>query len=127
LYERAHIIRYFPPLTGAPLAEPLALTIVTCPAPNLKAIRRRFGIPEPSAEEDADADVDADADAALREAKAARRRRMERVLGVLAAQQPPLDSVVLGAWGCGVFGNEPAEVAAGWRDCPRPPGAVKRP
>jgi uncharacterized protein (TIGR02452 family) len=36
-------------------------------------------------------------------------RRAEMVLAVAAAQR--VDTLVLGAWGCGVFRNDPAQVA----------------
>lgn len=44
-----------------------------------------------------------------RAVEAAMRERVRRVLGVAAAQGER--ALVLGAWGCGVFGNEPAMVA----------------
>jgi uncharacterized protein (TIGR02452 family) len=52
---------------------------------------------------------------AAAEATAALERRMERVLLALASQAPPLDTIILGAWGCGVFCNDPLEVARLWR------------
>jgi uncharacterized protein (TIGR02452 family) len=36
-------------------------------------------------------------------------RRIEYVLALAAAQE--CQNLVLGAWGCGVFGNDPAQVA----------------
>ena len=39
------------------------------------------------------------------------RERVERVLAVAAVHEH--DTIVLGAWGCGVFQNDPADVA-GW-------------
>merc|ERR1712159_501728 len=42
-----------------------------------------------------------------------RRRRMELVLTLFAAEG--FDAIVLGAWGCGVFRNDPVEVAQEFR------------
>ena len=42
------------------------------------------------------------------------RARMQRVL--YAAYAAGCSHVVLGAWGCGVFGNDPSVVAALWRE-----------
>lgn len=39
--------------------------------------------------------------------------RMEAILAVAAKQKE--DALVLGAWGCGVFGNNPRFVAEEWR------------
>ncbi|WP_241780085.1 TIGR02452 family protein, partial [Streptomyces wadayamensis] len=48
-------------------------------------------------------------------------RRAERVLEVAAAQG--VRRLVLGAWGCGVFRNDPAEVAGAFRRLLTAPGA----
>jgi uncharacterized protein (TIGR02452 family) len=76
---------------GDLLAEPFPVSFLTCPAPNAGQLLRR----EP------------DAGPRLREALA---RRAGRVLGVAAQQSTR--QLVLGAWGCGVFRNDPREVAA---------------
>ncbi|GHH66499.1 TIGR02452 family protein [Promicromonospora soli] len=75
---------------GALLAEPYAVTFLTAAAPNRSAIARS----QP---------------AATREIAATLIRRAARVLDVAAAHGN--HRLVLGAWGCGVFGNDPAEVA----------------
>ena len=77
--------------SGTPLGVPLELSIVTCPAPNLGAMGAEHAT----------------------EARAVLRWRMEKVLAVFAAAG--VDTIVLGAWGCGVFKHDPAHVAADWR------------
>jgi uncharacterized protein (TIGR02452 family) len=75
---------------GALLAEPHLVTFLTAAAPNRSAIERG----EP---------------AAARDVNATLARRAARVLDVAAAHG--FQRLVLGAWGCGVFGNDPTEVA----------------
>ncbi|WP_037604508.1 TIGR02452 family protein [Streptacidiphilus rugosus] len=87
---------------GDLLAEPFPVSFLTCPAPNAGQLLRR----EP------------DAGPRIREALA---RRAGRVLGV-AAQQGAR-RLVLGAWGCGVFRNDPREVAAAFATWLAPGGA----
>lgn len=76
---------------GALLDEPWPCSFLTCAAVNARAVleheggRRRDAIAE------------------------AMRRRVARVLAVAAAHGH--DTLVLGAWGCGVFGNDPSLVA----------------
>jgi uncharacterized protein (TIGR02452 family) len=79
---------------GELLARPFAASFLTSPAPNAGALLRR----EP--------------DAAPR-IRAALARRSGRVLGVAA--QSSARQLVLGAWGCGVFRNDPREVAEAFR------------
>jgi uncharacterized protein (TIGR02452 family) len=76
------------------LEEPYRVVFLTSPAPNAGVIAR-----------DRPGDV-----AALPELLAA---RAARVLAVAAHHG--CDSVVLGAWGCGVFRNDPSQVAAAFR------------
>jgi len=77
------------------------------------------------------------------EIAAAMRQRMLRVLAVAAAHQE--DTLVLGAWGCGVFRNDPALIARLFADAlndelervfptvvfaihdPTPDGRIRRP
>jgi uncharacterized protein (TIGR02452 family) len=83
-------------------------SVVTSPAPNAGEHLRR----------------DARGHAAI---TAALTRRAERVLRVLAHQRQRV--LVLGAWGCGVFRNDPAEVAAvfkNWLHAPEYLGAFDR-
>lgn len=78
--------------SGELLAEPYAVDFITSPAPNRGALARN----EP---------------AALAQLEKVFSRRIRAVLK-LAAEQG-CDALVLGAWGCGVFGNQPQAVA-GW-------------
>lgn len=43
------------------------------------------------------------------EVEPAMRQRMQRLLAFCASQ--PIERLILGAWGCGVFGNDPAMIA----------------
>jgi uncharacterized protein (TIGR02452 family) len=76
--------------TGALLEEPYACAFLTAPAPNAGVVLQRA--PERRAE----------LSAVLAE-------RTARVLAIAAAHGHR--HLVLGAWGCGVFENDPAEVA----------------
>lgn len=58
--------------------------------------------------------VDAFDDATRREVADAMSGRIDRVLAIAAAHGH--DTLVLGAWGCGAFGNDPATVAGLFRD-----------
>ncbi len=75
---------------GRLLNEPYFVDFLTCAAPNAGAVRR---------EQPADA----------QRVEAVFRERVGKVLGV--ALKHGCQSLVLGAWGCGVFGNDPAMVA----------------
>jgi uncharacterized protein (TIGR02452 family) len=79
---------------GRLLDEPYRLSLLTAAAPNLGAIRNNQMRLAPTV-------------------PAALAVRTERVLRVAAAHGHR--GLVLGAWGCGVFANDPAEVAAAWR------------
>jgi len=76
--------------SGALLAQPYPVSFLTAAAPNLGAIRAN----QPERAESV---------------PAALRSRAARVLAVAAAHRHR--ALVLGAWGCGVFGNDPALVA----------------
>ena len=75
---------------GRLLAEALPATFITCAAPNASALRTN----EPDS---------------LRLLPETFVRRVAGVLRVAA--DAGCDALVLGAWGCGVFGNDPALVA----------------
>ncbi|SEL92621.1 TIGR02452 family protein [Streptacidiphilus jiangxiensis] len=87
---------------GALLAEPFAASFLTSPAPNAGALLRR----DPSAGP---------------RVRAALERRSGRVLAV--ASSYGVRQLVLGAWGCGVFRNDPSEVARAFRAWLAPGGA----
>jgi uncharacterized protein (TIGR02452 family) len=72
------------------LAAPVLASVITAPAPNRRAV----------AEHEA---------ASLRLVEPVLRRRAELVLAVAKGHE--VDRLVLGAWGCGVFGNDPDLVA----------------
>jgi uncharacterized protein (TIGR02452 family) len=76
---------------GALLDEPYLLTFLTSPAVNAGVVLER----DPSRGA---------------EIRAAMQGRIARVLAIAAAEEH--DALVLGAWGCGVFGNDPAVIAA---------------
>lgn len=75
---------------GHLLEEPYACAFLTSPAPNKKVVVER----EPSRASEADRVM---------------RERVERALAIAALHGHR--HLVLGAWGCGVFGNDPAVVA----------------
>ena len=91
--------------SGALLPEPYPVSFLTSAAPNAgQVLRRRPG--------------------AGAEIRAALRNRSARVLAVAA--QHGVRRLVLGAWGCGVFGNDPAEVASAFRELLVPGGEYQR-
>ncbi|WP_405860212.1 TIGR02452 family protein [Streptomyces sp. NBC_00090] len=79
---------------GALLAEPFTVGFLTSPAPNAGVVRRRT----PELADRLPAALAARAERVLETAAAAGYRRL-----------------VLGAWGCGVFQNDPAEVAGAFK------------
>ncbi|MFE6227843.1 TIGR02452 family protein [Streptomyces sp. NPDC057854] len=79
---------------GALLADPFTVGFLTSPAPNAGVVRRRN--PE-----------------LAHRLPAALASRAERVLETAAAEG--YRRLVLGAWGCGVFQNDPAEVAGAFK------------
>lgn len=86
---------------GALLAEPYAVDFLTSAAPNAGVIAQR---------------TPADTD----RIPAALTERARRVLEVAALAE--VTALVLGAWGCGVFRNDPAQVAAAFRTHLEPGG-----
>ncbi|MCB2408807.1 TIGR02452 family protein [Hymenobacter lucidus] len=76
--------------TGHWLPEPFRIDVITAPAVNAGALRRNS--PE-----------------LLPELEPTMRRRIRLVLGLAARHG--CEALVLGAWGCGVFGNDPAQIA----------------
>ncbi|MCB9742337.1 MAG: TIGR02452 family protein [Alphaproteobacteria bacterium] len=90
------------------LERPFFASVITAPAPNAGVVlQQRQG-------------TEADIDEALR-------RRAGYVLAV--AQDQGHRTLILGAWGCGVFGNDPALVADAfgrWLEAPRFAGAFDR-
>jgi uncharacterized protein (TIGR02452 family) len=83
---------------GALLDAPFCASMLTAPAPNAKVVLER----QPSRS--------AEIDAIMRE-------RIARVLSI--AQHHGHRALILGAWGCGVFGNDPRFVASAFRDALR--------
>jgi uncharacterized protein (TIGR02452 family) len=80
---------------GDLLERPWPCSFITCPAVNAKVTLGR----------------DPDAGPAMRDAI---RERVGRVLAIAAAHGH--SHLVLGAWGCGVFGNDPVEIAGLFRE-----------
>ena len=89
----------------APMEEPYLVSVITAPAPNAGQALRR----------------DPDAAPAIREA---RWRRARYVLAVAAVRGH--GTLLLGAWGCGVFRNDPAEVADAFAEPLSSTGAFDR-
>ena len=79
---------------GTLLDEPFCCTFITCAAPNVYAMPDR--------------------DERRKEINAALTRRVDRVLRIAATHGH--DTLVLGAWGCGAFGNDPSAVAGMFHD-----------
>lgn len=87
---------------SAPAALPLRArpaTVITAPAPNAGAVIRN----EP---------------ALIPEIEPTLRRRAELVLQVAALHN--IENLILGAWGCGVFRNDPNTVASAFADLLKP-------
>lgn len=87
------------------IEEPWEVTIITAPAPNAAAIAAN----EP---------------AAIRDIEPTFRRRIEHVLSAAVVFEQT--ALVLGAWGCGVFGNDPALVAKLFGEFLLPTGTFHR-
>ncbi len=87
--------------SGRLIEKPILASVITSPAPNAGAIAQN----EP---------------ANLRHAEPTMRRRAQLVLDIAAAHH--VDRLVLGAWGCGVFRNDPPIVATIFADLLKPSG-----
>jgi uncharacterized protein (TIGR02452 family) len=85
---------------GALLDDPYQVTFVTCPAANATALRSHHKFDEQKIED-------------------TMRRRAGNVLALAAAEGHR--TVVLGAWGCGVFGNDPGLIARLFAEALREP------
>lgn len=83
------------------MAVPFPVTFLTCPAPNVRRIAR-------------------DVPARLAQVPVVLNTRAAMILAV--AVRHHVDDLVLGAWGCGVFRNEPGEVAAAFKASLAPGG-----
>jgi uncharacterized protein (TIGR02452 family) len=89
------LVPFFRNDAGKLLAKPILASVITAPAPNAGAIAQNEPENLPLLEETL-------------------RRRAELVLGIAAAEH--IDQLVLGAWGCGVFRNDPRLVARVFAD-----------
>ena len=90
---------------GALLSQPIFASVITCPAPNAGAIRQN----EP---------------ARTSEIEPALARRARLVLHV--ARHNGVRRLILGAWGCGVFRNDPRMVARVFAELLAPDGDFHR-
>jgi putative RNA 2'-phosphotransferase len=88
------LVPFFRDDDGGWLDAPVLASVITCPAPNASALRQQHRM-----------------DAA--EVERVLRRRAAFVLAI--AHHHAIDRLVLGAWGAGVFGNDPALVADAWK------------
>ena len=86
---------------GVQLAKPILASVITAPAPNAGAIAQN----EPSN---------------LRHVERTMKGRVELILSIASAHQ--VDRLVLGAWGCGVFRNDPRIVATIFSESLQPGG-----
>eukprot|EP00095_Tigriopus_kingsejongensis_P005723 maker-scaffold616_size123561-snap-gene-0.23 protein:Tk05723 transcript:maker-scaffold616_size123561-snap-gene-0.23-mRNA-1 annotation:"hypothetical protein" len=77
------------------LTNPYTVSFITCPAVNKGSAMQRHNV-------------------ASEDLNQAMKRRIENVLLVAVAHK--IDILILGAWGCGVFANEPLDVAGIFRE-----------
>jgi uncharacterized protein (TIGR02452 family) len=94
-------VPFFRKDAGDLLEKPVLASVITAPAPNRGAVVQN----EPGN---------------LPLVEAALRRRAEMVLHI--AQAHGVERLVLGAWGCGVFRNDPAKVASIFANLIKAPG-----
>lgn len=85
------LVPFFRDDAGVLLEQPVLASVITAPAPNAGAVAQN----EPRN---------------LSQVEPTLKRRAELVLRIARAQQ--VSRLVLGAWGCGVFRNDPRQVAA---------------
>jgi uncharacterized protein (TIGR02452 family) len=95
------LVPFFRSDGGTLLEKPILASVISAPAPNAGAMAQN----EPGN---------------LRHVEPAMRRRAELVLAIASAHQ--VDRLVLGAWGCGVFRNDPRTVARMFGELLEPPG-----
>jgi uncharacterized protein (TIGR02452 family) len=94
-------VPFFRDDAGILLEKPVLTSVITAPAPNAGVIEQN----EPGN---------------VRQVEPTLRRRAELVLNIASAHQ--VDRLVLGAWGCGVFRNDPRTVARVFANLLKPPG-----
>ncbi len=75
------------------IPNPTMCNVLTCPAVNIGALRGRVGVN-------------------INAAKETMKNRMRKILYLFAYYG--CENIVLGAYGCGVFGNDPNDVARNW-------------
>jgi uncharacterized protein (TIGR02452 family) len=95
------MVPFFRDDSGALLEKPMMASVITAPAPNAGVISQN----EPNNLDHVEPTI---------------LRRTELVLNIAAAHR--VDRLVLGAWGCGVFRNDPRIVAAIFSQLLQPPG-----
>jgi uncharacterized protein (TIGR02452 family) len=95
------MVPFFRNDAGTLLEKPVLASVITAPAPNRGAVvqNERQNLPL---------------------VEGALRRRAEMILHI--AQAKRVDGLVLGAWGCGVFRNDPAQVVSIFVELIKPPG-----
>jgi uncharacterized protein (TIGR02452 family) len=94
-------VPFFRDDAGLLLEQPVLTSIITAPAPNARAVAQNEPANVPNIEPTL-------------------ARRAELVLRIAGAHQ--VDRLVLGAWGCGVFRNDPRAVARIFCELLKPPG-----
>lgn len=94
-------VPFFRDDAGVLIEKPILASVITAPAPNAGAIAQNES-------------------ANLNQIEPTMRRRAELVLEIAKAHQ--VDRLVLGAWGCGVFRNDPQLVARIFADLLKPAG-----
>lgn len=98
-------VPFFRDDSGGLIEQPVLATVVTAPAPNAGAVRQN----EPHC---------------ASEIEPCLQRRAEFVLRAFALAQ--VETLVLGAWGCGVFRNDPHTVAASFATLLGPSGTYSK-